>query len=243
MRLVYAELLKIRTAPWTTATLLLVLLAIVGLGAAGTSSDASGSVLSLESDIVDIGGIATIFTLILGILVVTWDYRHGTITQTFLAAPRRERVIVAKVVTAVGLAVLLTAIALGLAIGIAEIWLGDQFQLTDENWQHAGRIMLAAVLWAVLGLGLGATLQTQVGALISAIVWFLVLELVLVGLGSKIWNIDKYLPGEALREFSSSGQFEEERLGRTAAGLLAAGYAFGFAALGTLSVLRRDVTQ
>lgn len=241
MRLVYAELLKIRTAPWTTLTLVLVLLAIVALGAAGTSNDAeSGFSVSPESDIVDIAGISTIFTLILGILVVTWDYRHGTITQTFLAAPRRERVMAAKLVTALVLSALLVAIALALAIMIAEVWLGGAFQLSGEHWRQAGRIMIAAVLWAILGLGLGAVLQTQVGALISAIVWFLVVELVIVGLGSKIGHIDKYLPGEALREFGSSGEVED-RLGRTTAGLLAAGYALVAAVLGTISVLRRDV--
>ncbi|MBA2361080.1 MAG: hypothetical protein H0V79_09155 [Actinobacteria bacterium] len=240
MKLVYAELLKIRTAPWTTLILVFALLAIVGLGAAGTSNDAnSGFVISPESDIINIAGIATIFTLILGILAVTWDYRHGTITQTFLVSPRRERVIVAKLVTALVLAALLTGLALALALGIAEVWLGDGFQLTRDNWNHAGRILVATLLWAVLGLGLGATLQTQVGALISAIVWFLVVEFVLVGLGSKIWDLDQYLPGEALREFASSG--DQGRLGRTTAGLLAAAYAFGFAALGTLFALRRDV--
>jgi len=241
VRLVYAELLKIRTAPWTTVTLVLVLLAIVALGAAGTSNDAeNGFSVSPESDIVDITGIATIFTLILGILVVTWDYRHGTITQTFLAAPRRERVMAAKLVTALVLGALLVAISLALSIAIAEIWLGDAFQLTGEHWKQAGRIMIAGVLWAILGLGLGAILQTQVGALISAIVWFLVVELVIVGLGSKIGHIDKYLPGEALREFASSGE-ADDRLGRTAAGLLAAGYALVAAVLGTISVLWRDV--
>lgn len=241
MRLLYAELLKIRTAPWTTVTLVLVLLAIVALGAAGTSNDAeSGFSVSPESDIVDIAGISTIFTLILGILVVTWDYRHGTISPTFLAAPRRERVMAAKLVTATVLGALLVAISLAVAIAIAEIWLGNAFQLSDEHWKQAGRIMIAAVLWAILGLGLGAILQTQVGALISAIVWFLVVELVIVGLGSKIGDIDKYLPGEALREFGSSGELED-RLGRTTAGLLAAGYALVAAVLGTISVLWRDV--
>lgn len=241
MRLIYAELLKIRTAPWTTLTLVLVLLGIVALGAAGTSNDAeSGFSVAPESDIVDIAGISTIFTLILGILLVTWDYRHGTITQTFLAAPRRERVMAAKLVVALMLGALLVVISLALAISIAEIWLGDAFQLSDEHWSHAGRIVMAAVLWAILGLGLGAILQTQVGALILAIVWFLVVELVLVGLGSKIGHIDKYLPGEALREFASPGPVDD-RLGRTAAGLLAFGYAVVAAVLGTISVLWRDV--
>jgi ABC-2 type transport system permease protein len=240
MRLVYAELLKIRTAPWTSVTLFLALIAIVVLGASGIANDArDGFVDDPEADIIDMVGIATIFTLILGILVVTWDYRHGTITQTFLASPRRERVVAAKLATTVVLSALLLLVAMALALFVAKIWLGDQFSLTEENWEQARRIVAAGVLWGILGLGLGATLQTQVGALISALIWFLVVEFILVGLGSRIWNIGHYLPGQALSKFASVA--EPEHLTRTEAGLLAVAYAIGLAALGTLSMLRRDV--
>jgi ABC-2 type transport system permease protein len=240
VRLVYTELMKIRTAPWTAVTLLLALLAITALGAAGISHDAESGVLSdPEGDIIDLGGFATIFTLILGILVVTWDYRHGTITQTFLAAPRRERVALAKLATAILVAAVLILLTLGLGLLIAKIWLGDAFQLTDENWKHAGRLVFGAILWAILGVGLGATLQTQVGALITALVWFLVVELILVGLGSRIWDIGYYLPGQALTQFAAVDPPEE--LSRSTAGLLAAAYALGFAALGFASMIRRDV--
>jgi ABC-2 type transport system permease protein len=241
MRLVLAELLKIRTAPWTTVILVLALLALTALGAAGTSDEVqSGFVQPAEADIVDVGGISTIFALLMGILIVTWDFRHGTVTQTFLAAPRREWVVAAKLVTAALIGALLAAASLALAILIAELWLGDQFQLARENWEHAGRIVVGAILWAVLGVGLGAALQTQVGALISALVWFLVVELVLVGLGPRIGEIDDYLPGEALREFAGPG--DADRLGRANAGLLAVGWAFGLATVGLASVLRRDVS-
>jgi hypothetical protein len=242
VRQVYAELLKIRTAPWTTVILVVAMLAIVGLGAAGTSNDAEGGFLvSPEREIIDVAGTSTIFALLLGILVITWDYRHGTITQTFLAAPRRERVVAAKLGTAVLVGAVLAAVALALTIVIAELWLGAQFQLEGEHWEHAGRIVVGAALWAVLGLGLGATLQTQVGALILALVWFLVVELILIGLGPNIRDIDRYLPGEVLRQFAGAGSIEEDDLGRTTAGLIATAYAGGLAAIGTMSVLWRDV--
>ena len=240
MRLIHAELLKIRTAPRTTFGLVLALLAIVGLGAAGTSYDvANGFFEDPETEIVGIGHTATIFALILGILVITWDYRHGTIIQTLLAAPRRERVVGAKLLVAGVLAAALAVLALALAILIAEIWLGDDFELRGENWSQMFRLVVATVLWAVLGLGLGATLRTQVGALITALVWFLVVESILTSIGWKIGEIAQYLPGEVLGDFAGTGRPEE--FSRATAGLLAFVYAFGLAAVGTLFVLRRDV--
>jgi ABC-2 type transport system permease protein len=240
VRLIAAELLKIRTAPWTALILVLALLAITALGAAGTSYDAAdGFNADPEGSIIDLAGFGTVFALILGILVVTWDYRHGTITQTFLAFPRRERVFAAKLVVSILLALALVLVTLGLGILIAEIWLGDDFQLSDENWTQASRIVVAGVLWAVLGLGLGATMQSQVGALITALVWFLVIELILVGLGWRIGDVGQYLPGQVLATFASVDPPGE--MSRTTAGLLAAAYTFGFALLGLASVLRRDV--
>jgi ABC-type transport system involved in multi-copper enzyme maturation permease subunit len=43
---------------------------------------------------------AYIFAIILGILIMSGEFRHGTAVATFLASPRRARVLVAKLVVA-----------------------------------------------------------------------------------------------------------------------------------------------
>ena len=44
-------------------------------------------------------GIATLFALIYGVMLISGEYRHGTITWTFLATPRRAHVAELKRIT------------------------------------------------------------------------------------------------------------------------------------------------
>jgi ABC-2 type transport system permease protein len=46
-------------------------------------------------------GIGSLFTLILGVIAICGEFRHQTITPTFLASPRRHRVVEAKVASIV----------------------------------------------------------------------------------------------------------------------------------------------
>jgi ABC-2 type transport system permease protein len=245
VKLIYAELLKVRTAPRTTVGLLLGLVGLVGLGAGATASDAGGD---LRGEMVgwDVLGVATmvpIFTLILGILVVTWEYRHGTITQTYLATPRRERVIGVKLAVSFILGALLAALAIAVALVVARIWLSYEFE--GGHWELAGRIVLGAALWGVLGAGLGALLQSQVGAIITSFVWFLVAEPLVAW---RLESVGEYLPGNVLDRLqnqdvleASAGGVIDQPYSLLVAGLLAAGYAAGLGAAGVASALRRDV--
>jgi ABC-2 type transport system permease protein len=238
--MVAAEVLKVVTAWRTPLILALSMMALTALGAAAISNDAAARGLEdPESDIVDVAGIGTFLALIVGILVVTWDYRHGTIVQTFLAEPRRERVMGAKLAVGIACGLLLVTLALLPAVVVAEIWLGDDFDAGGLDWMHVARLLGAAALWAVIGLGLGATLQTQVGALMAALIWFLIVENIFAGLGDWAWNVGSYLPGHVLDQFAVGSESDE--LGHRKAGLLGAGYAVLFAAAGLVAVLRRDV--
>ena len=239
MSLFAAELLKVRTAPWTTVLLAVALLGITVLGAASTLASAEDSQPflppSVVADVIDVGAFALVFALLLGILIVTWDYRHGTITQTFLAAPRRAEVVAAKLAAALLLGLVFVAAAVAIALVMGKLWLGAEFAIEGEHWEQIARILGAAALWTFLGAGLGATLQTQVGALVSALIWFLVVEPILGGLRP---GIAAYLPGNALNAFVTGGG---EHLSQGGAAAVAAAYALAAVALGTGAVLRRDV--
>src|SRR5689334_10260899 len=94
--LLRTEVLKLRTvrSPW------LLLAAAPVLVAAGTSGlvVSGGKTLgpAAQSQALAHVGLASLFTLVFGILAVAGEYRHRTITDTCLSTPARGSVIVAK---------------------------------------------------------------------------------------------------------------------------------------------------
>lgn len=248
MRLLYAELLKLRTAPRTLIGLTLGLIALSVLGAGSTASGGDNSPIGNEFvlwDVLSVVTLAAIFTLILGILIVTWEYRHGTITQTFLLTPQRERVMIAKYGVGLAAGAVLAGLCLLVVLVTAQFWIS--IDLTRGQWELIGRLVLASALWGVFGAGLGAVLQSQVGAIVTAFVWFLVAEPLI---GSQFEHFGDYLPGSTLDRLTQRGALEagEEvgdrgfSFGLYGAALLAGVYALGVAALGVASALWRDVS-
>jgi len=123
---------------------------------------------------------ATVFVLMLGVLSVSGEFRHGTITTTFLAEPQRARVLGAKLVALpilsagfAAAAVLLTVVIAIPLLAIQDVPL--QWAEADVTQVLAGSF-LAITLYPVLGVGFAALVRNQVAAVISALVWVLVAE-------------------------------------------------------------------
>ena len=246
MRLLASELLKIKTAPRTLFGLLLAELVIVAIGTASTIDSALNSgappgfeappLRNLERDLIGVVSSSLLFALILGVLVITWEYRHGTITQTFLLTPIRDRVVGAKVIVAGLVGAALVVPALVLMLVIAEIWVSDRIHFGGDELELIGRVFLAAAIVAVLGLEIGASTARQLGAILVAFAWAAFAEPAL-----SIWHsIRLYLPIHAIDGVLGSSGEESVSFGR---GLATA--AVYVAALGMLAVVltrRRDIT-
>ena len=245
--LIAAELLKFRTTRGWIG-FMLTLAALTGLAAAGTvgsSHESQLQTIELSRDIVSSALFATLVVFVIGILSVTSEWRHGTVTRTFLVTPRRERVLVAKEVWIVLLGLVLALVALVVTFAVALPWLAFRdaaFEMDSSVVGLAGRVLLATVLWGALGVGVGALVQNQTVALVGAVIWVLLVEAligVLLGL-IDLEVIADYLPGRALSAFDGTG--EEGALSRWAGAAVGLAWVVGLGIAGGLRMSRQDVT-
>lgn len=247
MSLVAAELLKLRTtrAPFWLVLVAAAIAAIAASAQVGAGSLDDDPALSLAQG----ATFGAMFAAVLGILIVTNEYRHGTVMTTFLAEPRRERVLAAKLAAAAVTGVVFALVTGVVTAAIALPWLasrGDALALDGQAAEAVVRLTLAFVLWAVLGAAVGAVIQNQVGTIVALFVWFLVLES-LVGVFSSLLlaelgepdPVSPYLPGSVLSGVVG-GEFSEFVLSGPAATGLALLYVAALSLLGALSVTRRD---
>src|SRR5215472_13340974 len=162
-------------------------------------------------------GLAALFTLIFGILAVAGEYRHGTVTDTFLSFPARGRVVAAKLAVygLVGAAAGLVSSAV--AIGVTAAW------------------------WAAIGVSVGALIRNLAAAIAAALAWIALIEGIigqLLGSGLARWL--PFYASEALDRTSVIGS--ARLLPQWGGGLLLAAYAAVFASAAIVTTLRRDVT-
>ncbi len=170
MRLLAAELRKLtyQRAMWG---LLVAAVAFAALGTASTpvifdqTSDGLGFGTLEDQGVVDsvyanaISGY--IFAILVGVLIVAGEFRHGTAVATYVAAPRRGQVFVAKLVASVVAGVVLMIISTlgGILAGV--IALEFYPEAADPSVDIFVNTSIAAVVsGAVLGV-LGASIAAR----------------------------------------------------------------------------------
>jgi len=247
-RLVRSELLKLRTT--RTARVLLALaaagtaalVAIVLLLAGQPGQPALGPDAPRQLVLVPAQPL-TLAALVLGVLGMAGELRHGTATSTFLVTPRRGRVVAAKLAAAAvtGLAMSLASSAAVLAVGLP--WLrakGIEVAVADPGvaaW--VAGLAVAVALYAVLGTGLGALLRNQVAAVVVGLLWWSQgVERVLTGILHQP-GLERWLPMGAASALTAPG---DGTLPMWAGALVFAAYGLGLALLGGRLVARRDLT-
>jgi ABC-type transport system involved in multi-copper enzyme maturation permease subunit len=184
--------------------------------------------------------LAALFAGLVGALSISAEIRHGTIRPTFLVAPRRGRVIGAKILISALVGIVFGLVAAGAALGVGSIALaargisialdGDDYTLVPLG------AVAAAALWAPLGLGLAALLRNQVATLVAIFLWLFFIENLLVDF---VPGAGKFAPGAAAAAITG---LDPDRLLAPASGaLLLAGYTAVAATAGWIATVRRDV--
>ncbi|GLW62240.1 ABC transporter permease [Actinomadura rubrobrunea] len=258
IRLIRAELLKIRsTRMWLGMLGLSVGFSLLGLGfylaLAGVEMEGGQSLPPVtDPDMVRAiyasASSGVLFMMILGIIGISGEYRHGTITQAFLVTPRRGRLLAAKLVSyfvfglGFGLATVLATVAVavpGLAIR------GGSASLLDHDVPTIlGGTVLAMGLYALVGLGLGALIRNQVAAILVAVGWVQIVEAIVT---VAVPQVGQWLPGGAVRAVTrTTGGFggldELNTLPVWGGVLLLLAYGLVFAAIAAVTTVRRDIT-
>jgi len=236
-RLVRAELMKLRTVR-SLLWVMLGMVALVGISVISVVAS-SGGIENAGDDrsVARIASIAVVFSLILGIIVMGAEGTHGTITQTFLVAPVRERVVAAKAMVAAMLGVALGVLAEALTLVVAVP--GLSLSVDNARYVLIG-VLIACAAAGALGVGLGALYHRQGPAIVTAFMWLLIAESVLgIGLRENV----KYLPGHVFAATVAGTRHASEShvLGTWPGVLGAALYAVGFLVAGTALLSRRDV--
>jgi ABC-2 type transport system permease protein len=197
---------------------------------------------SSTRDLMSSAGTAALLFLVVGILSVSTEFRHGTIGWTFLATPNRWRVMAAKVtavlIVSVAYAVAISAAVLGL-IALLFAQRGIPFDtINSELAATMAGSVVGVPLYGVLGVGLGALIHNQIAALMIPLGYLLIVETLLPSYG--LGKLMVWLPGGASAALARADM--PGLLPMWAGGLLMAAYAALAVFAGGSALARRDVT-
>lgn len=212
----------------------------------GASDASSASVLYSAPTMV-----GPVVAIAIGILVATRDYRNSTAGLTFLGEPRRDRVLSSKLLVTVGASLFTAALGLVVSAGIALAYLlaADErlWLATPEVQEKFGGTLIAFALWSLFGLGIGALVRNQFGALLAACGYLLVIEpalRMLLGLGgARLVDFFPGVAGDALVGGSPiSGMYPNTLQDPMHGGFVLAAYTLVTLALGWVRTITSDVS-
>ncbi len=199
----------------------------------------------------------TLFPLALGVLLITGEYRHQTISATFLSTPRRWVVLVSKSVAVVliGVVYAIGHAAASVAGGAAMLaGKGEPTLLGDRDvLESLGIGVLAFVVWTMLGFGFGMLVRNQVAAVLIAVGFSLIGQIalnIIFAITDWTWAA-RWLPGNltsgmlitvdptgGLADPSTQPYFEQWWV----SALILVGYTAVLAIAGSALTARRDIT-
>lgn len=197
-----AEIRKLRTVRTTwVLTIIGWLLVLLSAGVFVFVEDFAGAFDGGDARIaatVDQIGSNAVIVLIVAILAITTEFRHGTIGRALQLTPSRTRVLIAKMAAGVVYALVffvtsavLVTILLVVAAGMKDVPLDPGGDTLRALWQGPAGLALNAVL----GVAIGALMRSQVVTITIVLVWLMVAETLINALAP---GFARWLPFQAL---------------------------------------------
>lgn len=250
IRLILSELFKLRTTRLyfgllAVATGLVVVVTGIQLVFAGEASltiEGASSAVETEEDlrsILNAGGIAGLFTLILGATAVASEYRHRTIASTFLITPTRSRVVLAKIIAYFFAGLIFGVVVETGGLAVVTGWLTINGEAIPFGSRVAETLALTPVLTglsAAFGVGIGSAVPNQLGAVLVSLGWVMVVEQLISGLFP---DVAPWLPFSGINAALIG---ENPEFGPAIAVALSIVYLTAVTAFGIQVVRTRDIT-
>jgi ABC-2 type transport system permease protein len=247
VRRLRAETLRLTTirSYWLLAAGTLVLIA------AGTSTTAATSLASGTSPArttLAIAGLAQTAALLAGALSVTGEFRHKTITSAVLITPSRAPLLIAKLFTMITAGLAFGLAATGMAAAITLPLLAARHLPAGLSGPQTVAIIVgggaATALAAAIGVGVGAIIRNQLGAIVTVLALLYVAEPLLGFIPHAGTAVQKYgLGGLAAAATRTTGfPANAQLLGQGAAVLVLAAEAAVALLAGAALLRRRDIT-
>jgi ABC-2 type transport system permease protein len=189
-------------------------------------------------------GSAYLFSVVVGIILITTEFRHFTSRPTFLIEPRRGLVIVAKLIVAALVGIIYGVACAAVTAAIMAPWLGAMG--ITIHWVENGVLLsmlgdlVVIAIFAVVGIGVGVLVRNQIAAVIGALVYLFVLE-PLIDIIPVVQNVYPYLPGAAAGAITGASRGNLAHLDPVQGGLVLLGWGLLFAVCGWLLTVRRDI--
>jgi ABC-2 type transport system permease protein len=238
--LLRSEALKAATTP-VTYGLLGAILVMTALNTGLPLSDAHANLMVAQTvdHALSAGRDFTVLFVALGAVGAAAEFRHRTAIPTFLATPRRARLVEAKLAVYLLVGMLGAAVSAVLQLAIVLPWAAANGHALGP-WDAAVldpllTSVVAGGCYTAFGVAIGLLVRNQLAALIVAIGWFTVVEAALAILAP---DISRLLPGGALSGTDTAGL---HLLPLYAAVPLVAAWVAAVSCLAARTTLRRDI--
>jgi ABC-2 type transport system permease protein len=137
--------------------------------------------------------LSRILAMVVGIVAAGSEYRYGTLASSYLATPRRVRLLLgrAQALVIFGMIYGITSVGAGMLVSVPFVLAhGGTFLLSDPaTWRSILLGVCSIALWTLIGMGLGILIENMLIALVvGVILGFLVEPVVSIVFLLKSWD-------------------------------------------------------